>query len=53
MVASITLAVFVMVCLVGIGNVGAVVQIVLVTILVNVLVAVTFVSYAIRVRVDL
>lgn len=47
MVAGITLAIFVVVCLVGIGYVGAVVQVVLVTILINVLVVVTLVSYAI------
>lgn len=47
MVAGITLAIFVVVCLVGIGDVGAVVQVILVTILINVLVVVALVSHAI------
>lgn len=47
MVTGITLAIFVVVCLVGIGDVGAVVQIILVTIFINVLIVVTLVSYAI------
>lgn len=47
MVTGITLAILVVVCLVGVGYVGAVVQIVLVTIFVNVLVVVALVSYAI------
>ena len=46
-VAGVTLAIFVVVCLVGVGDVGAVVQIVLVTVLVNVLVVVALVSYAV------
>lgn len=49
MVTSITLSIFVVVSLVGVGYVGAVVQVVLVTILVNVLVVVALVSYTIRV----
>lgn len=53
MVASVTLAILVVVCLVGIGDVGAVVQVVLVTVLVNVLVAVALVSNKIGVRVNL
>lgn len=52
-VAGVTLAILVVVCLVGVGDVGAVVQVVLVTILVNVLVIVALVSYAIWVRVNL
>jgi len=44
MVACVTLAVLVVVCLVGIGYIGAVVQVVLVTVLVNVLVVVALVS---------
>lgn len=47
MVTGITLAIFVMVCLVGVGDVGAVIQIILVTIFINVLVVVTLVSHAI------
>lgn len=44
MVAGIALSILVMVCLVGVGYVGAVVQIVLVTVLINVLVVVALVS---------
>lgn len=47
MVAGVTLAILVVVCLVGVGYIGAVVQIVLVTVLVNVLVVVALVSYEI------
>lgn len=47
MVAGVTLAILVVVCLVGVGYVGAVVQVVLVTILINVLVVVALVSYTI------
>lgn len=47
MVAGVTLAILVVVCLVGVGYVGAVVQVVLVAVLVNVLVVVALVSYAI------
>lgn len=47
MVAGVTLAILVMVCLVGVGYVGTVVQVVLVAVLVNVLVVVALVSYAI------
>ena len=52
-VTGISLAVFVVVGLVGIGNVRAVVQVILVTILVNVFVAVAFVPHAIWVRISL
>lgn len=47
MVAGVTLPILVVVCLVGVGYVGAVVQVVLVTILINVLVVVALVSYTI------
>lgn len=47
MVAGITLAILVVVCLVGVGDVWAVVQVVLVTIFVNVLVVIALVAYAI------
>jgi len=53
MVARVTLAILVVVYLVGVGYVGAVVQVVLVAVLVNVLVVVALVSDEIRVRVKL
>lgn len=53
MITSVSFSVFVMVSLVGVRYVRTVVQIVLVSILINVLVAVTLVSYAVVIRVDL
>ncbi len=47
MVAGVTLAILVVVSLVGVGYVWAVIQVVLMTVLVNVLVVVTLVSYEI------
>lgn len=47
MVAGITFTILVVVGLVGVGDVRAVVHVVLVTVFVNVLVVVTFVSHAI------
>lgn len=47
MVTSVTLSILVVVSLVGVGYIGAVVQVVLVTVLVNVLVVVALVSYTI------
>lgn len=53
MVTDITFSVFVVVSLIGVRNVRAVVQVILVPILVNVLVAVALVSHAVRIRVEL
>lgn len=53
MVAGVSLAVFVVIGLVGVGHVGTVVQVVLVAILINVLIVVTGVSNEVRVRVQL
>ncbi len=47
MVTGVSFAILVMVSLIGIGDVWAVVQVVLVSILINVLVAVTLVSYTV------
>lgn len=47
MVAGVTLAILVVVGLVGVGYVWAVIQIILMTVLVNVLVVVALVSYEI------
>lgn len=47
MVTSVTLSILVVVSLVGVGYIGAVVQVVLVTVLINVLVVVALVSYTI------
>lgn len=49
MITSISSAIFVMVSLVGIWNIRAVVQVVLMTIFINVLIAVTLISYKVRV----
>lgn len=53
MVAGVSLAVFVVVGLVGVGYVGTVVQVVLVAIFINILIVVTGVSNEVRVRVKL
>lgn len=53
MVAGVSLAVFVVVGLVGVGHVGTVVQVVLVAVFVNILIVVTGVSDAVRVGVKL
>lgn len=53
MVAGVSLAVFVVVGLVGIGYIGTVVQVVLVAIFINILIVVTGVSNEVRVRVKL
>lgn len=47
MVTGVTLSILVVVSLVGVGYIGAVVQVVLVTVLINVLVVVALVSYTI------
>lgn len=47
MVTGVSLAILVMVSLVGVGNVWAVVQVVLVSIFINVLIAVTLVSHTV------
>lgn len=47
MVTGVTFAILVMVSLVGVGNIRAVVQVVLVSILINVLIAVALVSHAV------
>ena len=47
MVAGVSLAIFVMVSLVGVRDVWAVVQIVLVSVLINILIAVTLVSHTV------
>lgn len=47
MVTGVALAIFVMVSLVGVWDVWAIVQIVLVSILINVLVTITLVSYTV------
>ena len=47
MVTGVSLAIFVMVSLVGIGDVWAVIQVVLVSVLINVLVTVTLVSHSV------
>lgn len=52
-ITSISFAIFVMVSLVGIGNIRAVVQVVLMTIFVNVLIAVALISYTVRVCIKL
>lgn len=52
-ITSISFAIFVMVSLVGIGNIRAVVQVVLMTIFVNILIAVTFISYTVRICIKL
>ena len=52
-ITSISFPILVVISLIGIGNVGAVVQIVLMAVFINVLVAVTFISHTIRVCVKL
>lgn len=52
-VASISFTILVVISLVSIGDVRAVVQVVLVTVLIDILVAVTFVSNTVRIGVDL
>ena len=52
-VAGVSLSVFVVVGLVSVGDVGAVVQVVLVAIFIDVLVAVTLVSHTVVIRVNL
>lgn len=52
-VAGISFSVFVVVGLVSVGDVGAVVQVILVAVLINVLVAVTLVSHTVVIRVNL
>lgn len=52
-VASISFTILVVISLVSIRDVRAVVQVVLVTVLINILVAVTFVSNTVRIRVKL
>lgn len=52
-VTGITFTILVVVSLVRIGDVRAVVKVVLVTVLIDILVAVTFVSNAVRIRVEL
>lgn len=47
MVTGVTLSILVVVSLVGVGYIGAVVQVVLVTVLINVLVVVALVSYTV------
>lgn len=47
MVTGISLAIFVMVSLVGIGHIGTVVQVVLVAIFINILIVVTGISNAV------
>ena len=53
MVTGVAFAILVMVSLVGIGHVGTVVQVVLVAVFINILIVVTGVSNAVRVRVEL
>lgn len=53
MVTGIAFAVFIMVGLIGVGHVGTVVQIVLMAVFIDVLIVVTGVPYAVRVRVQL
>lgn len=53
MVAGVAFAILVVVGLVGIGHVGTVVQVVLVAVFINILIVVTGVSNAVRVRVEL
>lgn len=52
-VTGISLAVFVVVSLVGVGHIGTVVQVVLVAIFINILIVVTGIPNAVRVRVKL
>lgn len=52
-ITGVSFPVLVMVDLVGVGNVGTVVKVVLMSILIDVLVVVTLVSNVVRVRVDL
>lgn len=52
-VAGISFSVFVVVGLVSVGDVGAVVQVVLVAVFIDVLVAVTLISHTVVIRVNL
>lgn len=53
MVASITFAIVVMICLVGIGNVRTVIQVILMTVLIYVLIVIALISNQIIISVRL